>query len=84
MFGIEKEELMESIKIMKGGVCAYGQKEVGKACDCKYRDDQKKHNPLSESFSGCCELSIVYKLLESMTGDEYKDLCTRSKIMMYN
>jgi len=72
MFYDEREHLLESIKIMKGDVCAYGEKEVGELCDCKYRYKETKHTPLSELFSGCCELSNVYVLLSNMTDDEYK------------
>ena len=77
MFRVDKKELMESIKIIKGDVCAYGQKEVGEMCDCKYRQKETSHSPLSESFSGCCELSLTYLILSKMTDKEYEELCER-------
>ncbi|MFW6225328.1 MAG: hypothetical protein ACOC3V_00040 [bacterium] len=77
MFYEEKERLKASIEIIKGDVCAYGQKEVGKKCDCKYRKNEKLHTPFSESFSGCAELSNVYYLLDKMTNEEYENILLR-------
>jgi hypothetical protein len=77
MFYKDRKDLMESIKIIKGDVCAYGQKEIGSLCDCKFRQNEKKHNPLNESFSGCAELSNVYVLLNSMTDREYERIMKR-------
>jgi hypothetical protein len=77
MFYEYKDKLKESIKIIKGDVCAYGQKEVGERCDCKYRNNEKSHAPFSESFSGCAELSNVYYLLDKMTDEEYKNILSR-------
>lgn len=77
MFTITKDRLKESIKIMKGDVCAYGQKEINNKCDCKYRSNEKEHRPFSESFSGCCELSNVYLLLNNMTDVEYEEILKR-------
>ena len=77
MFTVNREELKESIKIMKADVCAYGQKEIGSMCDCKYRNGEDHHKPFSESFSGCCELSNVYLLLDKMTNEEYNEILKR-------
>jgi hypothetical protein len=77
MFYTDKERLKQSIKIMKGDVCAYGQKEVNSFCDCKYRGEEEHHHPLSESFSGCAELSNVYMLLDKMTDKEYQRILNR-------
>jgi hypothetical protein len=77
MFYTNKEDLTRSIEIIKGGVCAYGQKKVGSMCDCKYRNKENRHNPGSESFSGCAELSNVYDLLLKMTNEEYEEILNR-------
>ena len=77
MFYEERTKLKESVKIIKGDVCAYGQKEVGKMCDCKYRKDENSHAPFSESFSGCAELSNIYYLLDKMTDEEYEHILSR-------
>jgi hypothetical protein len=77
MFYTTREELLKSIKIIKGDVCAYGQKEIDSLCDCKYRQHEEHHAPFSESFSGCCELSNVYNLLIKMTDAEYEKILKR-------
>ena len=77
MFYEERNKLKESIKIIKGDVCAYGQKEIGRRCDCKYRNEEKTHRPFSESFSGCAELSNVYHLLDKITDEEYENILSR-------
>jgi len=77
MFFEDKQRLMESIKIMKGDVCAYNQHEIGMMCDCKYRKNEYKHTPFSESFSGCCELTNVYILLRNMSDSEYETILKR-------
>ena len=73
----DKDELKESIKIIKGDVCSYNQKEIWSRCDCKYRTNQKSHTPFSESFSWCAELSNVYDLLDKMTDQEYEEILLR-------
>ena len=77
VFYEERNKLKESIKIIKGDVCTYGQKEIGQRCDCKYRNEEKTHKPFSESFSGCAELSNVCHLLNKMTDEEYKNILSR-------
>lgn len=78
MFGINKEELIKGLKVIRLNSCAYMGENF---CDCKYGINTNKNFPYGEQ-NGCPELRSVISILENMTDDEYLDLCKRSKIMI--
>lgn len=83
MFGIDKDLLCYNINKIQKDVCAYGQDCRAEImfCDCKYgKEEDQHHNPLHERFSGCCELTMIYRLLNVMSEEEYIDLCDRAGI----
>lgn len=82
MFGIQKSELLISLRMMQNKVCAYGTDIVNKrhACDCKY--DPKDFPHMGDENNGCPELSMLYKMLSVMTDEQFEDLCQRAGIVL--
>jgi hypothetical protein len=78
MFGINKDKLIENLEKIRKDVCCY----ANQPCDCKFRINEEHHNPMSEKFSGCCELSQVIAILKNMDEDDFKNLCFQSGIIL--
>ncbi len=76
-FGKTKEILTKSLQKIRKSICLY----QGPYCDCKFLGEDSK---LGESeFSGCPELYEVEALLNVMTPEEFKDLCNRAAIRVW-
>ena len=72
---MNKEKLIESLKVIKQSVCCYDQKYQG-LCDCKYITDQSPEEIRSghTENTGCCEISTAIYVLSNMTDETYKTL----------
>jgi len=79
MFGIDKEELAINLEKIRLQRCAYGGVSY---CDCKYGHPDGEPNHMSETFSGCPEISMATQMIEFMTQKEFERICKRAKIII--
>jgi hypothetical protein len=76
MFGVNKEDLLKGIEVVRRQRCCYSQPDF---CDCKYRP---ANPPDHGENTGCPELRMAYKLISAMTPDEFNTLCVKAGILI--
>lgn len=72
---MNKEKLIESLKVIKQSVCCYNAKYQG-ICDCKTITNQTPEE-IRISYTentGCYEISTAIYILSNMTDENYKSL----------
>lgn len=82
MFGITKKLLLDNLLSLKKTICLYhpptqSSKNIP-ICDCKY---SLSDNDSSESTM-CPEILMCYKLIDSLSEKEFKDMCEKAGIMI--
>ena len=73
MFGTDKYSLVSTLKKIREKICAY---MPGVPCDCKYTDNPNLARGPSEG-TGCCEVRLAARIIESMTEEEYEEFMKR-------
>lgn len=76
MFGVNRNDLIEGLKVIKKRRCAYS----GAKCDCKYGVNDKTFNNGGSEQTGCPEISEAINLIQAMTDKEFEFISKRAGI----
>jgi hypothetical protein len=77
MFGVNKSDLLEGLKVVQKRRCGYGG---GPKCDCKYGVSEKTFNNATSEQNGCPELSEALRIIQAMTDNEFNRITKRAGI----
>lgn len=87
MFYGSRKECLELLRLVGATQCCYAGPWPDNLCDCKYgvegveglgRKVMPQHSILTE-HTGCPELRSIYRVIESMSNEEWEDLTRREK-----
>jgi hypothetical protein len=82
MFGTKKSELIKGLDAVRRRVCCY----TGDPCDCKfgaYGDEAKGAPVYFGEQTGCPEIRQAATLLAAMSEDEFRRLCERANVSVF-